>query len=53
MWWPPGAIECVIAGPGGTTRATTVMPWRDYLSVVLLAGAGAWPPARSPASWPA
>lgn len=37
--WPPGAIECLITGPGGTTRATTVMPWHGYLSVVLLAGA--------------
>ena len=38
-WWPPGAIECVITEPGGTTRARTVIPWRDYLSVVLFAGA--------------
>lgn len=38
-WWPPGAVECVITGPGGTTRTTTVMPWRNYLSVVLFAAA--------------
>jgi hypothetical protein len=44
-WWPPGAIECSITGPGGTTRATTVMLWRDYLSVVLLAAAVGIPAA--------
>ncbi len=38
-WWPPGASDCVITEPGGTTRATTAMPWRDYLSIVLFAGA--------------
>ncbi len=32
-WWPPGGMKCTV-GDGSTK---TTYPWREYLTVVLLA----------------
>ena len=33
VWWPPGGMQCTV-GDGSTK---TTYPWREYLTVVLLA----------------
>jgi hypothetical protein len=37
-WWPPGTRECVVVAPDGEIlAANTYRPWRDYVTVILLA----------------
>jgi hypothetical protein len=33
VWWPPGGMKCTI----GDGSSKTTYPWREYLTVVLLA----------------
>jgi hypothetical protein len=33
VWWPPGGMKCTV----GDGSSKTTYPWREYLTVVLLA----------------
>ena len=35
VWWPPGAQRCTVSDG----RTKTTYPWREYLSIVLIAAA--------------
>jgi len=37
--WPPAAVECRYEEPSGTVSATTLLPWRDWITAALLAAA--------------
>ena len=37
QWWPPGTLRCDVTDGGEVVATKTTFPWRDYLTVVLLA----------------
>jgi hypothetical protein len=37
QWWPPGTLRCDVADGGEVVATNTTFPWRDYLTVVLVA----------------
>ena len=50
--WPPGTVRCdVTRADGDVVASNTFVPWRDYLTVVLLALAVAVFRPLSPLRW--
>jgi hypothetical protein len=37
QWWPPGTIRCDVTSGDDVVASKTSFPWRDYVTVLLIA----------------